>query len=118
MYSGYLLSTKSRNQLKALYPPKYPDFIGEHVTEKFPDTALPEAPQTVRIIGYADDGKMCEGFLVEVDGTTKRPSGGLYHLTWSIDRNAGAKPVHTNDIINGATRIDPITIQVSPKLFD
>jgi hypothetical protein len=120
MYTGYLLSDESRNRLKALYPPKYPDFIGHHVTAIFgvkADTPPPEMPESIRVIGYADDGEKVEGFLVEVDGTIKRPAGGVFHLTWSIDRSLGAKPVDTNEVIKNANLIDHIEIKVTPKNF-
>ena len=120
MYTGYALTEESRNRLKALYQPKYSDFIGHHVTEQFgvkADAPAPEMPKTIRIVGYADDGYKVEGFLVEVNGTIKRPTGGWYHLTWSIDRSKGAKPVDTNDVIKQAHDIEPIELTVVPKNF-
>lgn len=120
MFTGYALSEESRNRLKALYPPKYKDFIGHHVTEQFgvkPDAKAPAMPESIRIVGYADDGDKVEGFLVEVNGSIKRSSGGVYHLTWSIDRSKGAKPVDTNDVIKKASTIAPIDLTVVPKNF-
>ena len=120
MFTGYLLTEESRNRLKALYPPKYSDFVGEHVTEKFgvkKDAPAPAMPQTVRIVGYANDGDKVEGFLVEVNGTSERPSGGLYHLTWSLDRSKGAKPKDTNEVVLRAVFVKPFDLVVVPKNF-
>ena len=74
---------------------------------------------TVEVVGYIDDGKGVEGFLVAIDGSTNRPSGGKYHLTWSIDRSKGAKPVHTNAHTGEAKPLKRyIEIDVEAKYFD
>lgn len=121
MYTGYELTENSRKILLDRFPPKYRDLIGHHITEKFgvrADEAAPDAPRSVTAVAYADDGVMVEGFVVEIDGSDKRPSGGTYHLTWSIDRSKGAKPVHTNEILHMAKPIDPIQLEVIPRNFN
>ena len=118
-YTGYLISDESREKLAELYPPRFSTFLGHHITEQFAvpaDTAIPNQPQMVNVIGYVSDDKV-EGFAVEIDGQTRRPSGGTYHITWSIDKDKGARPAHTNDIISKAKSISPIKIKVTPKLF-
>jgi hypothetical protein len=121
MYTGYLLSEESRALLLAKFPPKYKDVIAHHITEKFgvkANTKAPEQPSEVWVVGYMDDGEGVEGLLVEVDGTVERPSGGKYHITWSIDRSKGKKPYHTNDITHLAKPVAPsIKIEVEPKVF-
>lgn len=120
MFTGYAVSESTRKTLMGLFPPKYPEVIGHHITEKFgvkKTDPAPDAPETVRVVGYADDGHKVEGFLVEVNGSTKRPSGGFYHLTWSIDRSKGAKPKDTNDIMESAVPFAPFDIVVTPKNF-
>lgn len=118
MYTAYTLTNVSRKKLYLLYPPKYPEFIGHHITEEFgvpAGTEAPADPVLVQVVGYIDNGEGVEGFLVEVDGTSDRPSGGKYHITWSIDRDKGFKPFHTNDHTGDATPISPITITVVPE---
>lgn len=120
MYTGYELSDSSRKKLEKVFPPKYPEFLGHHITEQFGvgnDTPPPPAPNTATVVGYADDGKGIEGLLVSIDGNTSRPSGGLYHITWSLDSGKGYKPFHTNKIIGSSTQVDPIPIDVTPKFF-
>ena len=34
MYIAYELDRKSRQSLASVFPPKYPDFIGHHITYK------------------------------------------------------------------------------------
>jgi hypothetical protein len=120
MYSCYILTEKSKKKLFFLYPPKYPDFIGDHITEKFGIDSekdnIPKTPKLVEVIGYIDNEDGIEGFLVEINGNSQRPSGGKYHLTWSIDRSKGYKPVSTNDYIDNAININPIRIEVMPHI--
>lgn len=119
MYNGYEIEKGSREKLITLYPPKYPNFIGHHITEKFgvKDGTVPKQPEKVIIVGYINNGKNLEGFLVSVDGTVNRPDGSKYHLTWSLDRSKGAKPYHTNWYVNDAVKIKPIEIDVDAKFF-
>lgn len=118
-YTGYLLTEESRKKLMELYPPTFSTFLGHHITEQFgvpSDTPAPHQPSSVKVVGYVRDDKV-EGFSVAIDGETNRASGGKYHITWSIDKDKGARPAHTNDIIGQAESIQPITITVTPKLF-
>jgi|AntRauTorcE11897_2_1112592.scaffolds.fasta_scaffold00078_47 hypothetical protein len=121
MYNGYELEQGSREKLRTLFPPKYPQFLGHHITEKFgvKSDNVPPQPNTVKVVGYIDNGKDVEGFLVEIDGTTDRPDGSKYHITWSIDRGKGAKPFHMKNHINDATPLKrPVEIDVDAKFFD
>ncbi len=119
-YTGYLLTEESRNLLKSKFHPEYPDFIGHHITYEFgvpPDSPEPPEPKSVVVIGHAVQNGV-EAFLVEIDGTINRPSGGKYHITWSIDRSLGKKPVDSNKIIDQAILLDQeIPIKVIPKVF-
>lgn len=118
MYTGYLLSESHRAILMELFPPKYERFIGHHITHTFgvpASTPAPEAPTTVEIVGYLDDGAGVEGFLVEVDGSSSRPDGSKFHITWSVAQ--GRKAVETNNILDTVVDVLPITISVTPQTF-
>ena len=120
MYTAYALTQKSRKVLYLLYPPKYPEFIGHHITEEFgvpKDAAPPDEPVLVQVVGYIDNGDGVEGFVVEIDGSSDRPSGGKYHITWSIYRERGYKPFNTNEYTGDAEPIKPVTIEVTPEVF-
>jgi hypothetical protein len=122
MYTCYLLTDKSRNQLLEKFPPKYPNVICHHITVKYPapaDAPLPEAPSSVTVIGYIDDHKGLETLLVSVDGDTKRPDGKVFHITHSLNSMLGYKPVDSNTLIKESKNIvpvDPFTIEVTPSL--
>lgn len=118
-YTGYLLSEISRTKLETLYAPKYSTYLAHHITEAInvaDDTELPEQPFSVKLIGYADDGKI-EIFVAQIDGVMRRGDGNIYHLTYSLDKSQGAKPVDANKIVGQTTKIYPINIKVTPKLF-
>lgn len=120
MYTGYLLSENDRNKLASLFPPKNPTWLGHHITETFGVDANhppPKKPSSVMLIEYLEEDGI-EGFLASVDGTVNRPSGGKYHLTWSIDKGKGRKPVDTNNIVDQGKKLSkPIPLNVEPKTF-
>lgn len=120
-YNGYLLPVGERSKLLAQFPPKYPDVIAHHITVKFPamsNEPLPEG-STFRVIGYTDDGQGLECCIVEIDGTYIRADNSIYHVTLSIDRSKGYKPVDSNKIIKniGFTKITPFVIKLIPTFF-
>ena len=121
-YIAYELDRKSRQSLAAIFPPKYPEFIGHHITYKIGVKAkdkMPAMPKSVEVIGYADDGESIEALVVAINGKTQRPDGKAYHITWSLDRNKGRKPQHTNNLIASKEfePVDPIAIQAKPELL-
>lgn len=119
-YSAYVLDEHSRNLLKEKFPPKYPEFIGHHITHKFgipKDSDVPSNPSSVAVIGYAEEDGL-EALVVSIDDSNERPDGSVYHITWSLDRNKGKKPVHSNDLVmRGYEKIEPIKILVEPKIL-
>lgn len=123
MYTGFELSDESREKLLKLFPPKFSDVLGHHITLKFgvkKEEPLPKQPKEVNVVGVIeDDNDSIQGLLVEVDGNIERPDGKMFHITWSIDRDKGAKPFHTNDWTDSATMIqEKIPITVTSKLFN
>jgi hypothetical protein len=117
--TGWMLDTKEREALLDRFPPEWPDVIADHITldaDADKNDALPEAEQA-EIIGGINDGEGLQAMVVAVDGSTHRPDGSTYHITWSLDRKRGRKPVQSNEVI--ATRgwrplDDPIPIKIRP----
>ena len=56
-------------------------------------------PCSAEIVGEADDGAGVQCLVVAIDGSTERPDGGAYHVTWSLDRQRGRRPVDSNGVI-------------------
>ena len=119
MYIALVLNDQTRAKLRDTFPPKYKEFIGHHVTLKFgvpKDTPLPKHQHTTEVVGYADDGEGIEALVVAVNGKTQRSDGSTYHITWSIDRSKGYKPVDSNKLLSkGYKKLDS-AIDITTKV--
>lgn len=109
-YSGWKLEDEDRERLLEVFPPRYPDVVAHHVTKNLHQT-IP-SPAEINIVGYCDDGAGVECLVVTVNGNKNRSDGSIYHITWSLDRGAGCKPVHSNAALQavGFSEIDPIPV--------
>jgi len=112
-YVAYVLDEKSVNILKEAFPPKYPDFIGHHITYRMGTSIVPAQPKVIEVVGYVDDQEGLEALVVEVDGTIRRIDGGIYHITWSLNRELGMKPSHSNVIILHFGHVPTERIQIN-----
>ncbi|NJO61091.1 MAG: hypothetical protein HC836_23355 [Richelia sp. RM2_1_2] len=118
-YTGFELPSKTRKILLSKLPPKHADVIAHHITYKFGvgEDSVPSVPKTAEIVGYASDDSL-EAYVVAINGSTTRPDGKVYHVTWSLDKSKGRKPVQSNNLLaNGWAKIEPIKIEVTPKFF-
>jgi hypothetical protein len=100
MYSCYKLTDSSRSMLLSRFPPKFEKVIAHHITLRFGVPAgepLPDTPKSCRVIGYSANEKI-ECLVVEVNGTTVRPDGKIFHITLSLDPSK-AKPVDSNTLL-------------------
>jgi hypothetical protein len=109
-----------RERLLERFPPAYERTIADHVTLNAgasPDTPLPRVVEA-EIVGRADDGDSLECLVVEIDGTTERPDGSTYHITWSLGPGRRAKD--SNDVLRdqGWQRLDrPVPVVLEPARF-
>jgi hypothetical protein len=115
---GWKLDREQRKELLQQFPPCYPGIDADHVTlriEGSAETALPEEALG-EIVGRADDGRGVEAMVVAIAGTTDRPDGGTYHITWSL--GPGRKAQESNDVLAalGWTAIDlPMPVKLEPS---
>jgi hypothetical protein len=118
--TGWKLPPEERERLLRRFPPKYENVVADHVTLRTGTTSstpLPRKPDA-RIVGRADDGKSLECLVVELDGTTGRPDGSTYHITWSLGPGRDAR--ESNDVLRdkGWDTLDaPVPIQLEPARF-
>lgn len=77
--------------------PAWPEVVADHVTlASGKDVAAP--PQiSGEIVGRANDGCGVEALVVAVNGSTRRPDGGTFHITWSLDHQREAR--ESNDVL-------------------
>lgn len=98
---GWKLDRKDRARLLERFPPVWPDVVADHVTLDAHAASGRELPPEIQaeIVGMVDDGRGLQALVVAVNGSTDRPDGGTYHITWSLDRRRGRKPVHSNAVL-------------------
>jgi hypothetical protein len=116
--TGWKLPRDERDRLLGRFPPKYEKVIADHVTLQSGRHSLPAKPHSARVVGRADDGENLECLVVELDGTTDRPDGSTYHITWSL--GPGRRAVESNDVLrtSGWEPISsPIDIELEPACF-
>jgi hypothetical protein len=118
--TGWKLPREERETLLQRFPPRYDNVIADHVTLRTGATAetpLPHKP-VARIVGRADDGKSLECLVVELDGTTDRPDGSTYHITWSL--GPARRAIESNDVLRnqGWEYLSaPMPIELEPARF-
>jgi hypothetical protein len=114
---GWKVDPDDRAQLLARFPPKYARTDADHVTLRSRvavDSALPAETVGV-IVGRSDDRQGVEAMVVQVDGTTDRPDGGTYHITWSLE--PGRNAVESNEVIRQhgwEAVVPPATVRLHP----
>ena len=116
---GWKLDRGQREQLLQRFPPRYPTAVADHVTlETTAQSAPLPRPVTAVIVGHADDGEGVEAMVATIDGTTDRPDGSTYHITWSLGPGRRAK--ESNDVIaaRGWDRFaEPVPVDLEGAMF-
>ena len=118
--TGWKLPEVERELLLRRFPPKYEKVDADHVTLRVGATAETPLPATpvAQVVGRADDGSSLECLVVELDGTTDRPDGSTYHITWSLGPHRRAR--ESNDLLRdqGWDYIEaPIPVMLEPARF-
>lgn len=114
---GWLLDVEQRKELLQQFPPRYAQTIAHHVTLQTRAHGQADLPRDTHgeIIGRADDGEGVEALVVRIGGTTDRPDGSTYHITWSLE--PGRKAKESNQVIrqHGWTDFDlPMPVRLRP----
>jgi hypothetical protein len=118
--TGWKLPSDERQQLLERFPPRYANVVADHVTLRTGGTRETPLPskRDAAIVGIADDGDSLECLVVALDGTTDRPDGSTYHITWSLGPDRRAR--ESNDVLRdrGWRNLDkPIPIELDPARF-
>jgi hypothetical protein len=111
---GWKLDRGERETLLGDHQPHYAEIVADHVTLEAGGKDLP-GDVRAEIVGHVDDGKGVEAMVVAIDGTTARPDGSTYHITWSL--GPGRRAIDSNDVIRacGWTAFDAaIPVTLSP----
>jgi len=118
-FVGWALDRVEREALLARFPPRYATAVADHVTLKFGDAMARLPTETAgEIVGEADDGRGVQAMVVRIGGTTDRPDGSTYHITWSLAPGRQAK--ESNDVIRarGWRAFDtPVPVKLAPQAY-
>ena len=118
---GWKLDRQQREKLLQQYPPRYADTIADHVTLKAGGNGDPlPPPANAAIVGRADDGDSLECMVVALNGSTDRPDGSTFHITWSLDKAKGRTARESNDVLKklGWSQLgQPVPIALEPARF-
>ena len=97
--TGWKVDRVQRKELLQQFPARYGNVVADHVTLKAKASSSAPLPDAVvgEIVGRADDGKGVEAMVVSIDGSTDRPDGSTYHITWSLGPGRQAK--ESNDVL-------------------
>ena len=119
---GWSLDRAGRDELLGRLLPAYPDVVADHVTlaaRVARHAPLPNE-RSGEIVGTSDDKDGVQAMVVRIGGTTERPDGSTYHITWSLDLAKGRRAVESNAVI---ARLGwqplpaPIPIKLKPTRF-
>ena len=117
---GWKLDRDQRRELLQQFPPRFKEVVADHVTlasKASDDAPLPEETEG-EIVGRVDDGEGVEAMVVAIGGTTDRPDGSNYHITWSLGEGREAK--ESNDVLREQAweMFDlPMPVRLKPERF-
>lgn len=118
--TGWKLDREQRKELLQQFPPKFGNVVADHVTLQAKASSRAPLPEETlgEIVGRVDDGKGVEALVVSIGGTTDRPDGSTYHITWSLGEGRRAK--ESNDVLAARDweRFDlPMPVKLQPARF-
>jgi len=118
---GWKLDREQRAELLGRFPPRYPEVIADHVTLRTGAEGEPLPDEIdAAIVGRTDDRDSLECMVVTIDGTTDRPDGSTFHISWSLDKAKGRKARESNNVLKelGWDRFeDRVPIRLEPARF-
>lgn len=118
MTTGWKLSADCRERLLASHAPRYAQAVADHVTflggEQGRGAAPPEPAADPQIVGHTDDGAGVEAMVVAIAGSTDRPDGSTWHITWSLGEGRTAKESNAVIAEHGWSPLDPLELELEP----
>ncbi len=118
--TGWKLDRDQRRELLQQFPPKFRNVVADHVTLHSGAADDAPLPQEIEgeIVGRVDDGKGVEAMIVAIGGTTDRPDGSTYHITWSLEEGREAKESNNVLVQQKWVMFDlPMPIRLEPARF-
>jgi hypothetical protein len=96
---GWRLERAQRRELLQQFPPRYQNVVADHITLRSKASEHAPLPEEAlgEVVGRVDDGAGVEALVVTIGGTTDRPDGSIYHLTWSL--SPGREARESNEVL-------------------
>ena len=116
---GWKLDENERGHLLDQFAPVFADVVADHVTLQLGKGELPKERRG-EIVGQVDDGEGVQTLVVAIGGTTRRPDGSAFHITWSLDRAKGRRAVESNHVLaklGWRALASPVPITLLPARF-
>lgn len=122
-YLAFVIDEPSRDQLFKKLPPKFAKVIAHHVTLVPPTESatakrlmlqLQDQVHDVEVINYYT-GEHIEAVGVTFNGEKKRPTGGFYHVTLSLQEPA--KPKDSNNLTKPMPLSQPFKLTGTVQLL-
>ena len=117
---GWKLDEADRRRLLERFPPAYAQLVADHVTLGRSDRYASPSAVLAEVVGRADDGAGVEALVVRLGGSTERPDGSIYHITWSLDPAKGRRAQESNEVLRerGWTALgEAIPIRLHPAAW-
>ena len=118
---GWKLPRDEREALLERFPPRYEDVdrrpCDPASRARRRDAAAARSPRPGSSAAPTT-ATASKAMVVELDGTTDRPDGSTYHITWSL--GPGRKARESNDVLRdrGWDHLDaPIPVELEPARF-
>ncbi len=117
MTCGWKLDRDLRESLLVAHPPRYANAVADHVTLSVSLSQPPAPARRPRIVGHVDDQSGVEAMVVEIEGSTARPDGKVWHITWSLADGRTAR--ESNDVIAalGWTPLDGVELRLQSAVW-
>lgn len=119
-YVGWELPKDQRDYLMRVFMPRFSDIRAHHVTLAYgvPESALLPIDKTGVIVAEVFNEGV-QALVIEIAGTTVRPDGSHYHITWSLDKQNNFESKMSNTLLKerGFVKAYRIPIQLTPKFF-
>lgn len=122
-YLAFVLDDASRKEILGYFKPKYKKIDCHHITVQFnpSEDSKPLIDSlkgaSLEVVGY-QYGEGVDCIAIEVNGSTTRPDGGVYHVTLSL--KGGHSPKESNDVLKaqGIQHTLPFPIGGTLQLLD
>jgi hypothetical protein len=118
-YTAHILSEKIKEALLGVFEPRFETVKAHHITHRFGVDGFEDLKpaKEICVTHYIYDPNGIEALAVTIDGQSHKPDGLPYHITWSLNKEAGFSAKDANDLVERALNGD-FSQELEIKLLD